>query len=70
MASSKEVTLEELRPGAIFVTRNGTYAVKSEYRYSSDNRDCQCILLDSGEYAHFPEGNKTMVREVQVVRRG
>lgn len=56
-----EVTLFELRPGAIFVTE-GIYAVKSEYYYP--NGHCQCVLLESGEYAHFANGNRTRVREV------
>ncbi|BCL83132.1 hypothetical protein ccbrp13_55970 [Ktedonobacteria bacterium brp13] len=63
----KRITLLELRPGAVFVTDDGVYAVKSEYRYSSHpTAQCECILLDSGEYAHFTNGNQTMVREVQV----
>lgn len=58
-------TLNELRYGAIFVTHDGTYAVKSEYRYSNDPQSqCLCILLESGEYAHFVDGNKTLVREI------
>jgi hypothetical protein len=60
-----ETTLDALRPGALFVTRDGIYAVKSEYRYSgAPGSQWQCILLASGEYAHFPEGNKTLVRVV------
>jgi hypothetical protein len=64
---NKWTTLRELRYGAIFVTRDGTYAVKSEYRYSNDhNAQCLCILLESGEYAHFADGNDTVVREISI----
>ena len=60
------VTLDDLRTGAIFVTKKGTYAAKSEYRYSNDpGSQWQCILLASGEFAHFPEKNRTLVREVK-----
>ena len=58
------VPLKDLREGALFKTRGGTYAVKSEYRY--ENGVCQCILLESGEYAHFKDGNETLVREVKL----
>ncbi len=61
-----EVTLKELRPGAVFATHDGIYAVKSEYYYDGPQTQCQCVLLTSGEYAHFPDGNRTLVREVQV----
>src|SRR2546430_1819646 len=61
------VMLKDLRPGAVFVTREGIYAVKSEYRYSSEPlAQCECVLLASGEYAHFRDGNETLVREVSV----
>lgn len=59
--------LEGLRKGAVFETQDGTRAVKSEYLYSNDP-DAQwlCILLSSGEFAHFKDGNKTVVREIVV----
>src|SRR6266704_184474 len=61
------VHLRDLRPGAVFVTREGTYAVKSEYFYTGDSESqCECVLLASGEYAHFRDGNETLVREVSV----
>lgn len=65
--SKKWVTLNELRPGAVFITEDGKKAVKSEYR-SGNERDPQweCILLASGEYAWFPEGNNTRVRQIIV----
>lgn len=60
------VTLDELQPGAIFATLKGIYAVKSEYHYGNEpGSQWQCILLESGEFAHFPEKNRTLVREVK-----
>lgn len=60
------VRLSNLRPGAVFITRDGVLAVKSEYHYAKNNPQPQCILLVSGEYAHFPELEKTWVLEVVV----
>lgn len=60
---SDEITLAELRPGAVFVTRDNVYAVKSEYHHELQ---CECILLESGEYAWFKDRDKTLVREVSV----
>lgn len=60
------VTLDELRKGAIFMDQDGVRAVKSEYRYSSSDSQWLCILLSSGEYAHFTDGNKTLVREIVI----
>ena len=48
--SNDWMTLGELREGAIFETRDGIRAVKSEYR--TDGK-CDCYLLASGEAAHF-----------------
>lgn len=62
---NNETTLEDLRPGAIFVTREGVYAVKSEYCYGNASQYL-CILLESGEYAHFPDGNATIVCECKI----
>lgn len=56
-------TLEGLREGALFETRNGVRAVKSQYHYTS-NGASQCVLLTCGGYAHFPERGKTEVREI------
>lgn len=65
---SEWTTLGALRDGAIFETRDGTRAVKSEYHYT--NGGCECVLLASGEYAHFARGgfdhNGTSVREIEV----
>ena len=57
------IRLEELEPGALFTTKKGTVAVKSEYRMPSGQ--CMCILVASGEYAHFERGNDTPVRELR-----
>lgn len=57
------VELRNLRCGAIFETKSGIRAVKSEYHYS-DVTQCECVLLESGEYAHFPLRNREPVREI------
>jgi hypothetical protein len=59
------VRLKNLRKGAIFITKDGIKAVKSEYLYSNDNLEIECILLESGEYAHFPNGNNEWVSEIK-----
>lgn len=64
LALEKETPLKDLRCGAIFVTRNGAYAVKTEYHHL--NGVCLCILLASGECAEFKDGNLEMVREVRI----
>lgn len=53
--------LSELREGAVFTTESGVKAVKSEYHHP--NNQCQCVLLESGEYWQAPNGNDTMVLE-------
>lgn len=67
--SARRVRLKNLREGAIFVTEDGHYAIKSEYHhpYRNDGKDprCLCILLESGEYA-APE-NDDLVYEVFLV---
>lgn len=55
--------LWQLRKGAIFETRSGVRAVKSE---RTDGNQCECVSLASGEYAHFAKGNATEVREIEV----
>ena len=60
------VTLKEIRPGAVFCTLRGEMAVKSEYTYGDGV--CQCVLLESGEYAHFPGRNNELVREIELSR--
>lgn len=63
---NSEVPLKELRPGAVFITYDGIYAVKSQYQYnSSHNAQSLCILLENGEIAYFDDGNNTLVREIK-----
>ncbi len=64
MSNKGYVKLKNLRNGAIFITKDGICAVKSEYRYSNENLECECVLLESGEYAHFAHGNDEMVCEI------
>lgn len=51
--------------GTLFVTLDGIHAVKTQYR-TADGRQAQCVLLSSGEYAHFPEGDDTLVKRVRL----
>lgn len=60
--------LSLLREGAIFATQDGVYAVKTEYSNEGSPYQSQCVLLESGEYAYFPQGNRTLVREVKLSR--
>jgi hypothetical protein len=57
-------TLGLLRDGALFETRDGVRAVKSEYRTFSGGSQCDCYLIASGEAAHFPKGDAEPVREI------
>ena len=54
--------ISQLQPGAVFKTHDGILAVKSEYHMP--NAQSECVLLASGEYAHFPEKNDTEVQEI------
>jgi hypothetical protein len=58
------IPLRDLLPGFVFVTERGTLAVKSEYHLTGGK--CMCILLQSGEYAHFEHGDDTLVRVVEL----
>jgi hypothetical protein len=58
------VRLEALPSGMIFVTHDGILAVKSEY-FLPDGTP-QCILLRSGKYAHFADGNRTLVYALEI----
>ena len=65
------IELRHLRKGAIFETKDGVKAVKSEYCYDSlwphnEETQCQCVLLASGEYAHFPDKNDELVKEILI----
>ena len=59
------VRLGDLLPGLIFATQNGVLAVKSEY-HNSWTGQCMCVLLQSGEYAHFLEGDETLVTALEI----
>jgi len=60
-----KVTLNDLRPGAIFVTDDGTYAVKvAHHRYLNEQQQFLCVSLSDGSFVHFPDGNSTLVEEV------
>lgn len=65
-ALGKWVKLEDLPPGFVFVTQDGILAVKSEYHLTGGQ--CMCVLLASGEYAHFLDGNDTMVQALGVTQ--
>lgn len=59
--------LDDLPPGMVFITRDGVMAVKSEYKYGNEpDSQWQCILLESGEYAHFHDGNDEQVKALSV----
>lgn len=58
--------LIDLRQGAVFMTDNGIIAMKTEYRTFNDGAQCDCYLVESGEAAHFKDGNNTQVREINV----
>lgn len=69
MSNKGFTRLKNLKEGAIFTTKHGTLAVKSEYVYpNGPDSQCQCILLASGEYAHFEKGNNEWVKEVLVAQ--
>ena len=57
------ITLGELPIGSLFITRHGTIAVKSEYRYPSGNQ-CECTIVGSGEYAYFQNGDLEVVMRI------
>lgn len=59
----KRISIKNLRNGALFVTKEGIKAIKSEYHYPNGNS--QCVLLSNGEYAHFPKGDKTLVTQIE-----
>jgi hypothetical protein len=54
------LSLDDIPPGSLFETEQGIRAIKSEYRYPDGAPEC--ILLASGEYAHFVDKGKTPVR--------
>lgn len=66
---SEWMNLIDLRSGAIFETKDGIIAVKTEYFYSDYNPQPQCVLLASGEYAHFSKKDMEQVREIKTTDR-
>jgi hypothetical protein len=64
LSFDKEVALKDLRNGAVFVSHDGVYAVKSEHHFL--NGMSVCISLANGEYTQFKYGNLEMVREVRI----
>lgn len=61
-----ETTLEALPAGTLFRTDAGVVALKTQYHYTNHNPQPMCILLGSGEYAHFPAREQTRVRPITV----
>lgn len=57
-------TIMALRKGAVFQTRGGIRALKSEY--ADNDGTPHCYLLASGERAHFYQKEATFVREVLI----
>jgi hypothetical protein len=62
--AARRCRIQNLRDGALFETDDGVRAVKSEYGHWQQP---DCILLQSGEYAHFPESGATLVWELRIV---
>lgn len=60
------ITLGELRQGAVFETKAGVRAMKTEYHTFNGGIQCDCYLLESGEAAHFPALDNELVREIVV----
>jgi hypothetical protein len=65
MTTDGWTTLKELRPGAIFRTRDGTLAFKTIYRgFDQHMTECDCYLLENGEAVHFPHKDQEEVQEI------
>lgn len=62
-------TLDKLRKGAVFETKDGILAVKGEWTYDTLSQYA-CIRLDNGAYAYFSDRNETLVREIVVPEHG
>jgi hypothetical protein len=56
-------TIATIEPGTLFKA-DGVYAVKSEYHLA--HGACMCILLASGEYGYFSEGDATSCEVVDM----
>jgi hypothetical protein len=60
------IPLADLRPGAVFTTKDGILAMKTEYSTFNGGIECDCYLLASGEAAHFKNKDKELVSEIQI----
>lgn len=60
----KWIPLRDLREGAIFETKDGIVAMKTEYQTFAGGTQCDCYLLSSGETAHFGNKDNELVREL------
>ena len=58
----KWIPLGDLRKGAIFETKKGTRAMKTEYHTFAAGTQCDCYLLNGGETAHFLNKDNELVR--------
>ncbi len=59
------IYLKDLPSGFVFVTQDGTMAVKAAYRNHYDSNS-MCFSLPGGEFTHFAEGNDTLVMALEV----
>lgn len=67
LPSSQPIALRDVPFGSIIETNDGIRACVSEYVYTNDvDSQRQCILLASGEYAHFDKGNDEIVRVIDL----
>lgn len=60
----RQCELEAIPAGDIFETEYGELVIKSEYMNKPENEPYQqslCIILGSGEFAHFKNKNKARV---------
>ena len=64
MPEEKWMPLGDLREGAVFETKGGVVAMKTEYSTFCGGTQCDCYLLESGEAAHFPDKDGELVREL------
>jgi hypothetical protein len=62
MQQQLEKRLKDLRPGALFTTRDGTMAVKTGTFF--ENKEIECLVLATGKYLQLSD--MTPVREVEL----
>lgn len=58
--------LGNLRPGAMFRTKDGIWAVKSRYLEDIPEEQNSCIQLLDGDIALFKDGNDTLAKEIVI----